>query len=97
MNEGLVDDGQRNFRSGRVCLDDIFTLKQIGEKAQEKKRRVYMDFMDPEKAYDRVNKKAPWQILRMHDVSGKLLSGIKGTCINNLVSVRVKGGESKCF
>ena len=32
----------------------IFTLKQIGEKAREKKRRVYVSFIDLEKAYDMV-------------------------------------------
>ena len=35
---GLIDDEQRGFRAGRRCVDQIFTLKQIGEKAREKKR-----------------------------------------------------------
>ena len=43
-----------NLERGKVCVDQIFTLKQIGEKAQEKKRRVYVGFIDLEKAYDRV-------------------------------------------
>ena len=30
----------KGFREGRVCVDQSFTLKQIGEKAQEKKCRV---------------------------------------------------------
>ena len=30
---GLIDDEQGDFREGRVCVDQIFTLKQIGEKA----------------------------------------------------------------
>ena len=29
---GLTDDEQGSFRAGRRCLDQIFTLKQIGEK-----------------------------------------------------------------
>ena len=33
--EGLIDD-----EKGRGCVDQIFTLKQIGEKAWEKKRSV---------------------------------------------------------
>ena len=32
--------------------------KEIGEKAREKKRRVYAGFMDLERAYDRVNRVA---------------------------------------
>ena len=37
----LIDDEQRNFRAGRVWVDQIFTLKQIGEKAHVKKYIVY--------------------------------------------------------
>ena len=31
--EGLTDDEQGGFRAGRECLVQIFTIKQIGEKA----------------------------------------------------------------
>ena len=30
---GLIDDEQEGFREGKLCIDQIFTLKQIGEKA----------------------------------------------------------------
>ena len=51
-------------------MDRIFTLKQIGEKAGEEKRKVYVGFMDLENAYDRVNKETLWQVLRMNNVVG---------------------------
>ena len=38
---------------------------------------MYVSFIDLEKAYNRVNREALWQVMRMHDVRGKLLSGIK--------------------
>ena len=35
-----------------------------------------------------------WQVLRMHDVGGKLLNGIKIMYVNSLLAcVTVKGGE----
>ena len=34
----LIDDEQGGFRAGRGYVDQIFTLKQIGEKARKKKR-----------------------------------------------------------
>ena len=37
VTEGLTDDEQEVFRSGRGCVDQIFTPKQIGEKTREKK------------------------------------------------------------
>ena len=33
--EGLIDDEQGGFRAGKGCVDQIFTPKQIGEKARE--------------------------------------------------------------
>ena len=53
----LIDNEQGCFRAGRGCVDQIFTLKQIGEKAQDKKRRV---LMDSENAYDIVNREVLW-------------------------------------
>ena len=58
MTEGLIDDEQVGFRAGTRCVDQIFTLKQIGEKVRERNCRVCVSFMDLEKAYDRVNREA---------------------------------------
>ena len=59
---GLTDDGQGGFRAGRGCVDQIYTLKQIDEKALEKKRRVHVGFIDLKKAYARVNRETLWQV-----------------------------------
>ena len=55
----------------------------MGEKAQEKKRRAYVGFVCLEKAYDRVNREALWQVLRIYDACGKLLSGIKSVYVDS--------------
>ena len=62
MTEGLIADEKRGFSAGRGCLDQIFTLKQIGEKAQKKKCSVCVGCMALEKAYDRVNREALWHV-----------------------------------
>ena len=64
-------------------------------KYEGKKRRLYVGFIDLEKAYDRVNREGLWQVFRMHDVGAKLLSGIKSMYVDSLAFVRVKGGESE--
>ena len=58
---------------------------------------MYVGFMDLGKAYDRVNRKILCQVLRMYNVGGKLLNGIKSVYVNTLACVRVKGCESECF
>ena len=40
VTRGLIDDEQEGFREGMGCVDQIITLKQIGEEAQEKKCSV---------------------------------------------------------
>ena len=52
---------------------------------------MYVGFMDLEKAYDRINREVLRQVLRMYDVDGKLLNGIKS------MYVRVIGAENECF
>ena len=54
----MIDAEQGGFREGRRCADQIFTLKQIGEKAREKERRVYVGFIYLENAYYRFNREA---------------------------------------
>ena len=70
----------------RVCVDRIFTLKKTGEKAREKKRRMYVGFMDLEKVYDKVNREAPWKVLSIYSMGGKLLNGIKSTRVSMFTS-----------
>ena len=43
----------------------------------KRKSVVYVGFIDLEKTYDTVNRGVVLQVLRMYDVGGKLLSGIK--------------------
>ena len=38
----MISDEQEGFRAGRGCVDQIFSLKQIGEKARKKNCSVYV-------------------------------------------------------
>ena len=50
-----------------------------------------MVFIDFEKAYNRVNKEAMWQVLRMYEVEGKLVGGIKCIYVDSLACVKMNG------
>ena len=49
------------------------------------------------KAYERVNREALCQVLRIYDLEGKLLGGIKSMYVDSSACVRVKWGESEQF
>ncbi len=49
----------------------------VVEKVLAKGKKLYATFMDLEKAYDRVDWLALWDVLNIYGVGGKLLSEIK--------------------
>ena len=59
--------------------------------------RNHKGFIDLEKVYNRVNREALWQVLRMYDMGRKLLSGIKSLYVHSSACVRAKWGESDWF
>ena len=49
-----INEKQFGFMKGRSTVDTIFIVRQMQEKYLEGNRKVYMCFVDLEKAYDRV-------------------------------------------
>ena len=45
MTGCVINDEQGGFREEKGCVNQIFILKQIGEKARENKRRVFYRFI----------------------------------------------------
>ena len=56
-----------------------------------------MRFVDLDKGYDRVKREALWQVLRIYDVVGTFLNGIKSMYPKRLARIGVKGAERECF
>ena len=50
------------FRSGRGCVDLIFSARQLLEKTIEHQSKLFMLFVDLRKAYDSVPRCALWKI-----------------------------------
>src|SRR5678815_6089223 len=94
--EGLIGEEQGAFRSGRGCVDQIFSLKQMIE-MKEKKNKLYLGFMYLQQAYDRVNREALWQVLVIYDVGGRLLNGIKSMYEDSEACVRINGVNGEWF
>ena len=45
---------QFGFRPGKVAVDAIFIVRRMQEEYQKKDKKLYMCFVDMEKAFDRV-------------------------------------------
>ena len=97
ITESSISEEQGGFRKGRGCVDQIFSLRMIIEKMLVKGKKVYAAFMDLEKAYDRINWKAMWEVLMMNGVGGRLLNGVKAFYKDANACVRVDGETSGNF
>ena len=97
ITEGRISEEQGGFRKGRGCVDQIFTVKMLTEKYLMKGKKLYAAFMDLEKAYDRVDWKSLWDVLKIYGVGGQLLQGIKSFYQGANACVKINGELSESF
>jgi len=95
--ECAIGEEQCGFRRGRGCVDQVFAVRQVCEKAIEKGKEVFFAFMDLEKAYDRVDRGALWDVMRIYGVGGRLLRGVQSFYASSRACVRVADGVSDWF
>ena len=68
---------------------DTFVARQVCKKYLRKGKDVYFAFLDLEKAYDRVDRDAMWNVLRLYGFGGKLLKDMKSIYTGSKASVRL--------
>ena len=84
-----IAEVQGGFRRGRGCTDQIFIVRQICEKYLGKDKDGYFAFLDLEKAYDRVDRDAMWNVLRLYGIGGRLLRGVKSLYVGSKACVKL--------
>ena len=77
-----IDDSQFGFVSGRGTTDAIFVVRQLQEKYLAANKRLYMAFVDLEKAFDQVPWKIIWWALRKLDVEEWIVRLVQGMYAN---------------
>ena len=92
-----IDDSQFGFVPGRGTTDAIFVVRQLQEKYLAVNKRLYMAFVDLEKAFDCVPRKVIWWALRKLGVEEWIVRLVQGMYANARSRVRVGEGFSKEF
>ena len=78
------------FKKNYSTTDHMFTLLALVQKQVSLNHKLYVAFIDFEKAFDSVNRKLLWPVLLKNGINGKLYRCIKS--MYNSVKVRVRCG-----
>ena len=92
-----IDDSQFGFVPGRGTTDVIFVVRQLQEKHLAANKRLYMAFVDLEKAFDRVPRNVILCALRKLGVEEWIVQLVQGMYANAQSRVRVGEGYSEEF
>ena len=92
-----IDDSQFGFVPGRGTTDAIFIVRLLQEKYLAANKRLYMAFVDLEKAFDRVPRKVIWWALRKLGLDEWIVRLVQGMYSNARSRVRVGKGYSEEF
>ena len=92
-----IDESQFGFVPGRGTTDAIFVVRQLQEKYLAANKRLYMAFVDLEKAFDRVPRKVIWWALRKLGVEEWIVRLVQSMYANARSQVRVGDGYSEEF
>ena len=86
----LTGEHQAGFKKGYSTIDHMFTLLAIVQKQFSLNRKLYIAFIDFEKAFDSISRNLLWVILKKNGIHGKMYKCIRS--MYNQVKVRVKNG-----
>ena len=92
-----VDQMQFGFKPCRSTVDAIFILRRMQESYFKKNRKLFICFVDLEKAFDRVPRKVIEWALRKRLVPERLVQAIISMNKREKTRVQVSGGHSKEF
>ena len=96
-DNNIIVEEQAGFRRGYSTVDNIFVLHSIIQHYLQRKRKVYVAFVDFKKAFDTVNKEVLWDILHRHGIRGRFIKMLQAIYSQVICKVRCNGEYSEPF
>ena len=96
MNSELPH-GQARFRKGRGTRDQIANILWIMEKAREFQKNIYFCFIDYAKAFDCLDPKKLWKILKEMGIPDHLTCLLRNLYAGQEATVRTGHGTTDWF
>ena len=95
--EGALHEGQAGFRINRSCMDNVYTLNEIGQGRLREDKKTYAFFLDIQSAYDSVWHDGFWYKLWGMGVKGRMWRVIKKMYESSKSAVLLEGEKSDTF
>ena len=92
-----IGQEQAGFRNNFSTIDHLFTLYGLIDILLSRKKRLYVSFLDFEKAFDKVNWGLLWQKLLNENINGRILNVIKSIYATAKSCVMVDGACSEFY
>ena len=96
VNDSIGQE-QAGFRNNFSTIDHLFTLYGLIDVLLSRKKRLYVSFLDFEKAFDKVNWGLLWQKLLNENINGRILNVIKSIYATAKSCVMVDGACSDFY
>ena len=96
VNHELLDI-QAGFRKGRGTRDQIANIRWIMEKPREFQKNIYFCFLDYAKAFDCMDHKKLWKILKEMGIPGHLTFLLRNLHAGQEATVRTGHGTTDWF
>ena len=92
-----LPDAQAGFRKGRGTRDQIANIPWIIEKAREFQKNIYFCFIDYAKAFDCVDHKKLWKILKETEIPDHQTGLLRNLYTGQEATVRTGHGKTDWF
>ena len=92
-----LPDVQAGFRKGSGTRDQIANIHWIMEKAKEFQKNIYFCFIDYAKAFDSVDHKKLWKILKEIEIPDHLTCLLRNLYADQEATVRTGHGTADWF
>jgi hypothetical protein len=86
----ITGEYQAGFKKDYSTIDHIFTLLAAVQKQFVENKKLYVAFVDFEKAFDSISRKLLWPVLLKNGIKGKLHRCVKS--MYNEVKARIRSG-----
>ena len=98
-NSGIRARGQGGFRSDHRTTDNIFILRTLIDKAEAtaRKKKLFVCFVDFQKAFDTIPRALLWRRLASLGLTGRMLSALKNMYQSVTACVKTPAGLTEFF